>query len=142
MLATIDAGDIATLAVIVALIAFGLSANRGAKRIRNSLEIRDGRVALKEEVRLRLERNPRRLHRIEALIASTYTVNERGEIVARGDTDDVRAPAPEPVSRPAKSASSQEDERFCSAWDEQDAGSSIWDEQERAAFWGDTEERD
>lgn len=139
--------------IFILFSAVSLFAKRSTRRLRDSLEVRDGRVVLKEEIRLKLERHPERLRRVEALVAKTYTVNERGEIVSRsspsssenvpwykreisiGEKEPKPTAAPTPPPIPA--SGEDEKERFHSAWDEQDASPSIWDKDEKAAFWDD-----
>jgi hypothetical protein len=121
---------------------------RGSRTLRNSLVVRDGRPALSDEVRTRLDKRGLDVAKIEDLVVKTYTVNERGEIVMRGESTETetRSPAtpaanpPEPDSSArAKPDPATNDDRFHSAWEEQDAGPSIWDKDEKAAFWGDAE---
>lgn len=102
MLARIDISSIITVAAVALSVIAVLFAKRGSKRFRDWLEVRDGKVVLKDEVRLKLARNPARLRRVEALAARSYTVNEQGEIVDRHAA--AASEAPRPVPQPATPA--------------------------------------
>jgi len=154
MLAATDIGALVWVVVICLMMVTSLLAKRGAKKLRDSLEVRDGRVVLREEARLKLGRSPRRLRNADALIAKRYAVNERGEIVERAVSvaptsvtwykreisfgKKLQAPPSAFPSTPDVEKIAEK-ERFRSAWDEQDATPSIWDEQDKDAFWGDAE---
>lgn len=154
MLAAIDIGAFVWVIVIFVMLVPGLLAKRAAKKFRNSLELRDGRVVLRDDARLKLGRSPRRLSRAESLIAKSFEVNERGEIVERAvpvaptsvpwykreislgkksQTPPSAFPSTPEVEKIA------EKERFRSAWDEQESAPSIWDENDANAFWSDAE---
>ena len=59
MLAATDIGALVWVVVICLMMVTSLLAKRGAKKLRDSLEVRDGRVVLREEARLKLGRSPR-----------------------------------------------------------------------------------
>jgi hypothetical protein len=110
MLASVNVTFLVVIAAFVVLFALRSFARRGAsRRFQDLLEVRDGRVVLKEDVRRRLERDPQRLRRVEALIAKNYTVNERGEVAERSGARVEAAArsraAPAPAPRPAPPAS-------------------------------------
>ncbi|MGA9763044.1 MAG: hypothetical protein WBQ14_11560 [Gaiellaceae bacterium] len=102
MLARIDIGSIITVAAVALSIVAMLFAKRGSKRFRDWLEVRDGKVVLKDEIRLKLARNPARLRRVEALVARSYAVNEQGEIVDRHAA--AASEAAQPIPQPATPA--------------------------------------
>jgi len=60
---------------------------------------RDGHPTLSDEARANLEKRGRNVAKIERLVDSTYAVNERGEIVARGESTERKTP-PAPTQQP------------------------------------------
>jgi hypothetical protein len=73
---------------------------RGVRSMRGSLVVRDGRAALSDEARARLEKRHIDVTKIERLLAQTYTVDGRGKIVLQGESSETKAPA-SPTSRTA-----------------------------------------
>jgi hypothetical protein len=79
--------------------------NRGARLMRSSLVARDGRATLSDEARASLEKRGVNVEKMERLVDKTYTVNERGEVVMRGESRETKTP-PRPASRTARGAES------------------------------------
>jgi len=151
MLAAAAAGSVAILIAIALFVAVLMAVSRGARTLRGSLVVRDGRPALRDEARAKLGKRGLDIAKIEDFIAKTYAVNERGEIVTRGTDSETETPASAtPVARPsepdrfarAKPEPATGRDSFRSIWEEQDSGPSIWDEADRATFWGDAEKRE
>jgi hypothetical protein len=139
-------GSVAGLVVVSLFVAVLLAMSRGKRTLRDSLVVRDGRPALSDEARVRLDKRGLDLAEIDTFIAKTYAVNERGEIVTRAESAATEAPAavtpaarasePDPFA-PPKSEPATGRDSFRSIWEEQDSSPSIWDEADRATFWGD-----
>jgi len=104
MLGAIDLSSIVILVTFGLLFALAQAVKRGSRRFRSSLQIRDGRVVLNDAARLKLSRRGRDLNKAEAFIAKNFSVNERGEIVERGEVIGAAAGASEPAigDRPAE----------------------------------------
>lgn len=60
-------------------------ARRGARLLRGSIVVRDGHAALSDEARASIEKRGLNVAKMERLVDKTYTVDERGEIVTRGE---------------------------------------------------------
>lgn len=151
MLAKIDWPSLVVPLSIGIFYLISLFAKRGQKRLKDSLEVRDGRIVLKEGIRLKLSRgNPDRLRGIEAMIEKSFKVDENGQIVAKDGDEETPAERPAPMGptastpppgrgappAPPAPASDPDSDRFRSVWEEQDQGPSIWDEKDKADFWG------
>ena len=67
---------------------------RGALLMRSALVIRDGHAALSDAARANLEKRGIDVAKMERLVDKTYTVNERGEIVTRGESPEKGLPSP------------------------------------------------
>lgn len=152
MLASFDPASIIVPLSLAVFFLFSLLAKRGQKRLKSWLEVRDGQVVLREDVRLKLERrHPERLRRLEAMIEKSYAVDGRGEIAARGGEEEAAEPKPSDVPTDVLAAlgveerrdpaPAREADRFRSVWEEQDDGPSIWDEKDKADFWGSDREK-
>jgi hypothetical protein len=155
MLAATGSGVVPITIVLIAIslsIAVSIAARRGVRRLlQGSLVVRDGRPALSDEARAKLDKRGLDTAQVEDVIAKKFTLNERGEIVTRTESAPTKPPvptasvtrAPEPdPSVSGKPQPATDREGFHSVWEEQDAGPSIWDEADKAAFWGDAEKRE
>lgn len=138
-------GSAALLVVFFLVVAALMAVSRGSRTLRDSLVVRDGRPALSDEARAKLAKRGVDSLELDDLIAKTYAVNGRGEIVMRADSAASEPPVPVAgASEPDLFAPSQPEpapgrDRFRSIWEEQDSGPSIWAETDRASFWSDAE---
>jgi hypothetical protein len=79
--------------------------SRGARLMRSSVVARDGHAALSDEARASLEKRGMNVEKMERLVDKTYTLNERGEVVMRGEGSETKKP-PGPASRTVQGAES------------------------------------
>jgi hypothetical protein len=84
-------GSALFLAIIVSLVIIR-ALRHSARTMRGSIVARDGHPTLSDEARANLEKRGRNVAKIERLVDSTYAVNERGEIVARGESTERKTP--------------------------------------------------